>query len=229
MIHVAHPAAPGNYDADVRLRGAAFLATTPHPLSADWKAHRYWSAIHDYLHTELKGICSYCATFTPRRRSASSIDHTSIDHYTPKSIPPHTQAYEWNNFRLARARLNHRKGDFRNVLDPCAVVNGWFRLSFTTFNLYPDRTQTAAIQKQVQDTINQLELNRDDGYVTERARAVYGYADRKLLMPELTRMYPFIASEMVAQDFDNVHLPRFAAQLARPQIRQVLIRQGWMS
>lgn len=229
MIRVQLPAAPVDYEAKVRNPGHAFLAANPHPTGDAWKAHRYWNRTHGYLYAQLRGICVYCSAYTPRRPSAKSVDHTSIDHYVPKSRGNHLQAYEWTNFRLCRARLNNRKADFEDVLDPCTIQGGWFQLNFTTFALLPDPALAAGLQQQVLDSIDRLRLNDDDAYVNERARAVYGYADKKLPFAELSRRYPFIACEMVAQDFDLAHLPRFRAALANPRIRAVLIRQGWMA
>lgn len=224
MIRIQLPPAPAHYEAQVRIPGHAFLAANPHPTRDAWNPHRYWSRIHGYLYAQLRGICVYCASYTPRRPSAKSVDHTTIDHYVPKSRGDHRQAYEWTNFRLCRARLNHRKADLGDVLDPCAIQNRWFQLNFTTFALLPDPALPADLQQQVRNTIARLGLNDDDAYVNERARAVYGYADNKLPFAELSRRYPFIAAEMIAQDFDLAHLPRFRAALSSPRIRRILTR-----
>jgi len=227
MIRVGLPVAPGNYRTDVLDPGTAFLRIVPRPKGDDWRGRNYWSAIHDYLHNELSGICAYCASFTPRRKSIGMVDNSSVDHYIPKSLFPHTQAYDWNNFRLARAALNHRKGDFRDVMDPCAVTNGWFRLNFTTFAIEPDASLSEPLRKKVADTVIRLQLNLDDDYVNERARAVYRYSDGKLSFGQLSRLYPFIASEMTARNFDSILLPTFRGHLSNPRLRAALIRQGW--
>lgn len=229
MIRTQLPTAPAHYEAQVRIPGHAFLAINLHPTGDDWRKHNYWSRIHGYLYTQLRGICMYCSDYTPRRPSAKSLNHTSVDHYVPKSLNNHLQAYEWTNFRLCRARLNNRKSDFEDVLDPCAIQDRWFQLNFTTFALFPNPAIPTDLQQKVRDTIARLGLNDDDAYVNERARAVYGYADKKISFEELSRRYPFVAAEMVAQDFDSVHLTNFEAALATPRIRAVLIRQGWMA
>jgi len=228
MIRVQAPPPPPFYEARVRARGEAFLKANPFPTRDDWQRHRYWSRIHPYLHKRLRGICSYCASFTPHRRAPASVDHTSIDHFVPKSRNRNL-AYEWTNLRLCRTRLNHRKADFEDVLDPYTVQDGWFRLSFTTFVLFPDPTLPEDRQQQVRDTISRLELNDDDTYVNERALAVYSYADDRLSLTELGRFYPFIAAEMVSQDFDVAYLPQFKVHLASPRLRGALIRQGWVA
>lgn len=218
MIHVDMPPPPPHYHAKVRVPGDAFLATTPHPTGKQWNGRDYWSGIHGTLYSNLNGVCSYCATFTPRRRGSKSVDHTSIDHFVPKAKEP-SLAYEWSNFRLCRARLNNRKGEHEDVIDPYALADGWFRLNFTTFLLYPAPNLSEDQKQKVNDTITRLELNKDDRLVQERLRAVYAYADGRLSRRRLSRFYPFIASEMAAQDFDAVHLPKFRRLLANPKIR----------
>jgi hypothetical protein len=228
MIPCTLPPPPPDYESEVRAPGTAFLARIPHPRGRDWSAHRYWSSIHTYLYAQLNGICMYCSTFTPRRPSRL-LDHTSIDHYVPKSSGNHLQAYEWDNFRLCRTRLNHRKSDHLDVLDPCAIQPRWFRMSFVTFALTPDPALKDDLRKKVLATISRLELNEDDAYVNERARAVYSYADKKLPFPELQRRYPLVANEMIAQNFDVLHMPRFDTALTNARVRAALVRQGWIA
>lgn len=108
------------------------------------------------------------------------------------------------------------------MLDPYALANGWFRLSFTTLLLYPEPSLPEGEQQKVADTIARLELNQDDKLVQERLRAVYAYADGKLTLGRLERFYPFIAIEMAAQNFDATHLPKYRRLLANPKIRSSL-------
>lgn len=225
MIRVVLPPPPPHFQASVRVPGQTFIAASPHPTGEEWQRHAYWRKVHSYLYTSLRGICSYCATFTPRRSGSTSVDHTSIDHFVPKSRSPGL-AYEWANYRLCRARLNHRKDNNEDVLDPCAIQNGWFRLSFTTFSISPDPGLPGDQQKQVHDSIARLKLNDDDAYVNERARAIYSYADGKLSLVHLARFYPFIAAEIAFQDFDVMHLPSYRSILQNPRLRAALIRQG---
>lgn len=227
MIRVQVPLPPPTYETQVRVPGQAFLTANPAPTRTDWQRHRYWRHIHSDLYEQVHGICSYCASFTPRRRSPASVDHTSIDHFVPKSRNS-ALAYEWANFRLCRARLNNRKADFDDVLDPYMIQDGWFRLSFMTFALSPNPTLPEERQREVRNSIARLELNSDDSYVNERARVIYSYADSKLSFAELTKRYPFIAAELASQDFDLVYLPHFKLVLANPRSRGALIRQGLM-
>lgn len=228
MIRTVYPGEPSDFKSRVRRPGLVFLGRHPNPSGRDWAKHSYWRHAHGYLHKELSGICSYCATFTPRRRSSGGLDHTSIDHYVPKSKPNHHQAYEWSNLRLCRSRLNHRKGDFEDVIDPCRLTARWFSLDFKTFKIVPCPGIAKGTAARVEETIRRLGLNSDDSLVIERTRAVYWYADGRMSIEDLKRQFPFVASEVVEQDFDNSFLPLFRTVLNRPEARAALARQGFL-
>ncbi len=213
MIPVTLPAPPAHYVTRVRQPGMLFLAATPNPTSAEWNQHRYWQNIHEDLYRWHKGVCVYCASWTPHPRRRG-VDHTSIDHFVPKSknLP---LAYEWSNFRMVRSKLNNRKDYFEDVLDPCTLQPGWFRLDFTTFFLEPDAALPAKAQSQVAATIQRLLLNGDSAYVNERARVIYRYTAGRITFADIQRLYPFIASEMQAKNFDVVYKPSVVTALAK--------------
>jgi len=214
MIPVTLPAPPPHYETRVRQPGMLFLAATPNPTSAEWNQHRFWQNIHQDLYRGHRGVCVYCASWTPHPRSRRGVDHTSIDHFVPKS-KNRTLAYEWSNFRLVRSRLNNRKDNFEDVLDPCTLQPGWFHLDFTTFFLEPDATLPAEAKRQVAATIQRLLLNDDFSYVNERARVVYRYTAGKFSFADIQKLYPFIAFEMQARNFDVVYRPSVLAALAK--------------
>src|SRR6266850_6108989 len=152
MIRMILGAPPAHYATRVRDRGRAFLRRRPWPSHNQWKNHNYWREVHDDLYQQHNGICAYCASWTPRRRiSPSDPDNTSVDHFIPKSAVPN-QAYEWTNFRLCRARLNHRKDIFRDVLDPCTIADDWFELDFLTFRIRPASGLSPGISTRVRAT-----------------------------------------------------------------------------
>ena len=127
------------------------------------------------------------------------------------------QAYEWNNFRLCRSRLNQRKDHHTDVLDPFVLPPGWFNLNFRTFLLLPSPTLAAPDRKRVQDTIDRLQLNTDNDYVNERIGVIRQYCLGKATFTQLLSTYPFIAAEMQTQNFDTNFLPRMTALfLAHP-------------
>lgn len=225
MINVTIPKPPPHYDLQVRQPGLSFLASNPNPNGNHWAQHRHWKEIHQDLYQSLGGICSYCATFTPRRSGNSGIDHTSIDHFVPKGID-HALAYEWSNFRLCRSQLNHRKDSYQDVIDPYVVVTGHFRLSFVNFFIFPDDSLDVRQKGEIIQCLDRLELNKDDAYINERARAVYSYVEKRLSFQDLEKYFPFVATELKAQDFDNNFLPDYCKALAVPKLRTVLITQG---
>lgn len=217
MMPVSLPRPPTHYQARVRGSGLRFLGRTPNPTNEQWSKHRYWQNIHSDLYGWHKGVCVYCASWTPHPRQ-HGVDHTSIDHFVPKSVNPRL-AYEWSNFRMVRAKLNNRKDNFQDVIDPCTLQVGWFQLNFTSFFLEPDGGLPPAVRRRVVATIQRLLLNDDLDYVNERARVVYRYAAGNMTFADVQRLYPFIASEMQAKNFDV---------LLRPSIVAVLATRPWL-
>lgn len=204
---MAPAAEPSDFDNRVRQPGASFLRMTPNPSSSDWRGYDYWRrAIGDLL-AAYRSVCSYSGCWTkPNNHRVSTIQDSSVDHFVPKSTDP-SQAYEWDNFRLSRARLNNRKGNHNDVLDPFALPGRWFTLDFKTFLIFPSHTLSNSERTKVQETIDRLELNADDDYVQERVNVVREYSMGRLTMDTIDVYWPFIAEEMKAQDFDTVFLP----------------------
>ena len=219
LIPVTPASEPDNFDKSVRQPGAAFLSKTPHPTSDAWRKHDYWRrAIGDLLLT-YRYICSYSGSWTKASDAGKSmLSDSSVDHFMPKSMTP-TLAYEWANFRLSRARLNSYKGNHNDVLDPFSLATRWFIINFRTFLISPNRSLPKSKGIMVQKTIDRLKLNTDNDYVEERVEVVREYCLGKSTMGILNQFWPFIASEMRAQDFDNVFLPYmrsiFAARARR--------------
>lgn len=205
MIPVTQAAEPPDFDANVRQRGLVFLARVPNPNGNQWNSHSYWADALGDLHTSYDDVCAYCGSFT--LRAAGSVpESSSVDHYIPKQTDPHS-AYEWDNYRLCRARLNHRKDNHQDVLDPFTIPEGWFQLDFRTFLIRPSPALAPGERELVSATIDRLQLNADSDYVDERVRVVRAYCLQKATFEDLSRRYPFIASEMTRQNFDVDLLP----------------------
>ncbi len=201
MIKVALAPPPPNYEVDVKLPGLAFLKITPRPSKKDWDQHNYWSKIHDYLYNQHSGICAYCALWSPRRPYAQK--SSSVDHFKPKKHYPKL-AYDWTNYRLSRVRLNTRKLDFQDIIDPCIIDSDWFHLDFATFLIRPSpRVTDVTIRTRIDSTIARLQLNLDNDYVTERISIIAQYCLDKLSFNILSSKYPFIAFQMSIQNFDQ--------------------------
>ena len=218
LIPVILPAPPPHYISKVKKPGEIFLAENPAPTSKDWSRHNYWRNIHNYLYRNLGGICVYCASWTPRRNdSFVGTDSTSIDHFAPKSVNPQ-KAYDWNNFRLCRTRLNNLKGEHTDVLDPCAMTDRCFMLDFSTFRIKPANGISATLETKVKATIKRFRLNDDKDYVDQRIQVIRDYSLGKVSINQLRTKYPFIAEEIVTQDFDLKFRTRLAEYFKRPTI-----------
>ena len=207
LIPVTPAVEPADFEKRVRRPGAAFLSKNTHPSSNDWRGHDYWRrAIPDLLGA-YHSICSYSGSWTKANQSQNStIQDSSVDHFIPKSSSP-SQAYEWSNFRLSRKRLNNRKGNHVDVLDPFTLSERWFTLDFRSFLMFPNHHLTSGDRARVQRTIDRLELNTDNDYVQERVNVVREYCLGNSTMATIDCFWPFIASEMRAQDFDTLLLP----------------------
>ena len=202
MITVTPIAEPADFDAGVRKPGASFLHATPHPTSDEWRRHDYWRRVLGDLLVSYRNICSYSGSWTKANASGiSTPQDSSVDHFIPKSVVPF-QAYEWSNFRLSRARLNNRKGDHQDVLDPFTLPGRWFTLDFRSFLIFPSDFLLSKEKEQVQKTIDRLRLNTDNDYVQERVEVISGYCLGKSTLATIEDFWPFIASEMKIQDFD---------------------------
>lgn len=215
MIKIRQFPAPAIYVSAVRRPGLRFLLRHPKPSKKDFSNHNYWKNIHGDLYTLYNGICSYCASWTPRNPGIAP-DHTSVDHFIPKSVQP-ILAYEWTNFRLCRSRLNFNKGDSTEVMDPFYIENGWFQIDFTTFLIIASIELPGLIRDHINRTIDILGLN-DNDYVDERLEIIKLYTLDRVTINSLELKYPFIAEEIRRSNFDaNLK------QLMRPYFQQIVI------
>ena len=211
MIPVTPALEPDDFDTKVRHPGTAFLKVTPNPRARDWGGHDYWRKALGDLLVAYRYICSYSGSWTkPNQSGMSSICDSSVDHFRPKSTTP-SQAYEWANFRLARARLNNRKANHNDVIDPFALANRWFVLDFRTFLIIPNRSLSERDKTRVWKTIDRLELNDDDDYVRERIEVIRSYCLGRSTSGLLATHWPFIAGEMRVQNFNTTFLPSMRA------------------
>ncbi len=213
LIPVTPVAEPASFHGKVRVPGTAFLKTTPSPSGHQWNGKDYWRGALEDLFVAYNGICAYCGSWTKRTTAKPTPQDSSVDHFVPKSAAP-AQAYEWDNFRLCRRRLNTRKDSHRDVLDPFTLAPGWFKLDFLTFLLVPDSTLPAPDRDRVAATIHRLELNTDNDYANERIGAIREYCLGRVTVTQLVNRYPFIAAEMQNQAFDTNFLPRMRAFFA---------------
>lgn len=157
MLHVAPQPEPADFDRKVRQKGLAHLREKgfdlEKPLPTGAKIQPYWRDCMDELHSRYDGICAYLAIYICPMTGASTTDH-----FIAKSSQPGL-AYEWNNYRLACARMNSRKNDFDDVLDPFEIESGYFQLNLVTGEISPSKELSEPLQQQVQATITRLSLD----------------------------------------------------------------------
>jgi hypothetical protein len=189
LIKVDPMPEPANFNAKVRVPGKAFLTQVPNPTSKEFRKNNFWKATLQDLKTAYGSICAYSCIWIP--------GNCSVDHFVPKSARPDL-AYEWDNYRLAHDRINSKKADSTDVLDPFRIQAGWFILDFATLFLYPEASLQSNIKGAVQRTIDILSLN-DDPWVKMRFEILKSYLDGELKISFLQRNYPFIAAEIQRQ------------------------------
>lgn len=193
LIRVAQkPEYPG-FNSQVREPGEAFLAACPTPTSEQFRKKSFWTRAAKELHAAYSGICAYTATYLP--------EQGSVDHFIPKTVQPKL-AYEWSNYRLASGRVNSRKGNQIDILDPFNVDNDWFEIDIPSCLLKAKNGLSHELRAQINGTINSLGLNADDYYVQERCNILIDYAKGEISLSFLERRYPFLAKEVRRQNLE---------------------------
>lgn len=193
MIRVHPKPEYAAFNADVRVPGRQFLQSNPNPSSRDFSKHNYWR----YAKGELHRSYLRCA-YTSRRVWGTDV---SVDHFLPKS-KHRWLAYEWDNYRLARPKLNNNKGDSEQVVDPFHVRNGWFILECPSCLIRPGRNLTRNTRHDVVSTIRVLKLNSPE-LVAERCRWLADLALGVIPFDYLEKEYPFLASEVNRQGIEG--------------------------
>lgn len=179
-----------DFDARVRIPGRAWLAA--HPSGTASELPPLWREAIPALRSAYKGICAYFCCYVMPATGGSSADHA-----VPKSGARHL-AYEWDNYRFACARMNSRKRDASDVLDPFHLPDGQFALSFTTLRVVPAPGLPAATLRGVRATIARLSLNSEE-CCRERQEHWDNYLVHGLSAARLIEFAPFIAMEAARQ------------------------------
>lgn len=192
MIHVKAQPEPPLFDPRVRQKGIAWLMKKEialnQPLPPKTKIEPYWRDCLDDLHASYSGCCAYLSVFFERVTGGSSVDH-----FIAKSRRADL-AYEWSNYRLACSRMNSRKREYDDVLDPFNVRNGWFHLELVSGRIYSNPDLQTAQQTAIQTTINRLSLD-DAGNREIRARHYQEYREGFFTADFLKKRSPFVWSE----------------------------------
>lgn len=207
MIHVNPRSEPGSFNQSVRIPGQVWLKANPKKTKGEI-IPAYWRACLPDLRSSYKGICAYFACYVKPATGAQSADH-----FVAKSAK-RSLAYEWDNYRFACSRMNARKNDASDVLDPFTLVDGWFVLQFLTMTVHPSTGLSPQQRKKVIATRDRLDLNSAE-CIKEREEAWDDYYTHGLHVNRLIEYAPFVAIEAVRQ---GLLLPR-DAKLTVQQIR----------
>ena len=141
------------------------------------------------LKVAYRNVCAYSSCWVP--------SSCSVDHFHPKTTHPHL-AYEWSNYRLADAKINNKKGNSTQVLDPFHIQEGWFILDIANLRVKPEPTLKPEIFNAAKQTIDILGLN-DDDWVQIRLEIFRQYRDGECTLSFLQKCYPFMAFEISRQ------------------------------
>lgn len=208
MIRVPPAPEPAGFDAQVRqpgLRALAEMVGEPHLPPRRGRPRRviaasrdeiapdqfpaFWTAMLPELLHAYGRVCAYMSFYIERVTGAASVDHM-----LPKSLD-WREVYEWRNYRLACALMNSRKNNYRDVLDPFEVEDGWFRLELVGYQVVPDPQLPPDIRDKVQATIERLQLN---DYECLKLREEYAAAFEQgdISLGHLRQRAPFLAREL---------------------------------
>ncbi len=212
MIHVNPADKPPDFDQSVRMPGlraiAELVGEEPEPPRTAGRRFRktaerredikpqefptYWGDAIEDLMTAYRRICAYsCFRIHPVTGARS------VDHMAPKSRA-WDQVYEWGNYRLCSSRLNARKNNFGDVLDPFEVEDGWFVLELVGFQVVPAPELEEGTKRRVLATIERLGLN-EAVFRTSRERDVENY-EKGVPFVVLAEESPFVARELRRQE-----------------------------
>ena len=197
MIHVDQQPEPHDFDEKVRRKGLDWLRNQnfdihgPVPKGVD--IPRYWLVCLKDLYDSYGGYCAYLAVFFE-----FAVGGATVNHFVAKSKSS-ALAYEWANYRLSCSRMNSRKRDYDDVLDPFSVENSWFHLELVTGHIFPDPELPGEQKVRIQKTIDRLKL--DDGASKEmRARHFQYYCEGQLTSEYLKKYSPFVWMEATRQN-----------------------------
>lgn len=187
MIRVQEAAEPETvFNEKVREPGAAFLKRNPSPKK--WRP--FWTEVIDEMHDAYDSLCAYTAF---RLDGGAG----TIDHYLPKSKYPQ-KAYEWSNYRLCMGKINSRKKEHEDVIDPFTLPEHAFFIEFSSGEIYvnPQASFKDADQfRLAESSIQRLKLNNSQLCKSRRDFFI------KYKQGEVTTrcFAPFVYDEMVRQ------------------------------
>jgi hypothetical protein len=153
----------------------------------------YWTTCLDSLMAGYDEVCAYSCFRIHKITGARSVDH-----FAPRSRA-WNKVYEWTNYRLACSRLNSRKRDFTDILDPFEVQTGWFQLELVGFQVLPAPELDVGLKRRIETTADRLGLN-DSDFCSARAQDAEHYWSEDVSLKVLREESPLVALELARQD-----------------------------
>lgn len=198
MIPVKRQPEPSEFSRLVRTPGQKHLDASPTqiPEPSYVRRKRLWREVATHLHTAYSEICAYSC-----HRIARVTGSRTVEHFVPIKVDPR-KAYEWDNYRLVCGRLNGRKGDHQDVLDPFELADNVFALDFPSLQVKPGSGLESQLEADVRATINRLKLN-DDTCVEGRVACVRYFCKKEISFDYLRSEAPFVAHELERQGLVN--------------------------
>lgn len=188
MIAVTLKPEPAAFRAKVFDKGQKYLEKTkpvPPVQSPFWKNHEYWQDGLDLLAEAYGHICAYSSMYINPVTGARTVEHLK-----PKAHYPQ-EAYTWRNLRYVCLKMNARKGDFEDVLDPCSFETTVFMMSLFTGEISVHPRCPRPKRPIAQSTIDRLQLN-DGAMMDERLRHLDNYKREAWSRAEFRRQSPFV-------------------------------------
>lgn len=197
MIPVRPAPEPSDFDEKVRQPGRRWLQKhglpSSGPLPAGSPPEPCWRACLKQLHRAYGGHCAYLAYFIE-----FTAGQPTVDHFAPKSRRAEL-VYEWANYRLASGKINGRKQDFEDVLDPFELEERTFELNLCLGAIFPSPRLSLEGRQAAEATLRRLRL--DDGESRELRRALFERYVSGQIDEDMLRHYsPFVWSEARRQD-----------------------------
>jgi hypothetical protein len=149
----------------------------------------YWVESLDDLMAAYGQLCAY-SCFRIHRITGGR----SVDHFAPKSRS-WRHVYSWSNYRLCCSRMNARKNEFGDILDPFLVKPGWFRLELLGFEVHPNPRLSRDLRDAILATIARLGLN-DSDFRRQREQDATSYWQKDISLDVLRRESPLVALEL---------------------------------
>lgn len=140
---------PAFFDSNCREPGTAWLAASPNldpHLQSTW-----WRAFQPELARLFEYRCGWLASYIGLEGD--------VDHWVPCNVD-RSLAFEWSNYRYCAGTINSLKSAHDNLLDPCEVGPGWFRVTLPDFQLIPTDQIPPQHEERARATLDTLQLRR---------------------------------------------------------------------